>query len=141
MRLYTFCHAYMSSIQQGIQSAHILGNIVKTYYDRLGEKGEMVRDFLSKHKTMIVCNGGNSASLDMLEDFFLSCDNPYPWSSFCEDEDSMEGMMTGLGIILPEEIYGATLVDDCFQFNDIMYHDGFYEYELIKRIKTAPLAR
>lgn len=144
MRLYTFMHVYISSIQQGIQTAHIVGELNNEY-------SPMVVDWQQEHKTIIVCNGGNSKSIKELIAFFCDRRNPYPFAGFYEDEDSMEGMCTGVGIILPEEIYEAKMksvpidsggfVEIGYEFENKIYTCTTYEYELIKRIKSAPLAR
>jgi hypothetical protein len=171
MRLYTFINCYLSSIQQGIQTAHLVGEFFNytnknriTIGSRTGTRGEilevthqltesdlMVREWSEEHKTIIVCNGGNATSIRELIGFFINSRNPYPFVPFNEDQDSLDGALTGVGIILPEEIYDAKIksapldtggfVELGYEHEDIIYPFGSYEYELIKRIKSAPLAR
>jgi hypothetical protein len=40
LRLYTFCNFYLSSIQQGIQSAHIVSELFVDYRFAIGRKEE-----------------------------------------------------------------------------------------------------
>lgn len=157
-RLYTFINCYLSSIQQGIQSGHILGEICLK--DKQGylsnQNSQVLRDFLAEHKTFIVCNGGNHSSIKNLYNFFNSPHNPYPWNYFKEDSESLDDILTGVGIILPEEVYDVeceVIIDKKtgerikkFVFNGdgvtVEYTDpSTYTYQLIDLIKSAPLAR
>lgn len=164
MRLYTFINYYLSSIQQGIQTAHIQGELAnQVFKDNMTSfKSHMIKDWSINHKTIVVCNGGNGSSLWDLIKFFQHKENIYPWDSFCEDGDSLGGALTGVGIILPEEIYDIEIK---FEYNRengervktfiyskvdeknnnvrwILYNDPTdYRYQLIDRIKSAPLAK
>lgn len=150
MRLYTFINYYLSSIQQGIQTAHIVGELFNQVHQLTTPyKAKMICDWSMKHKTILTCNGGNSASIRDLESLFASNQNPYPYARFNEDEDSLDGALTGVGIVLPEEIYGAVYDKDYdayiyFNWDGIqvkVYNSDTFEYNLIKTIKSAPLAR
>lgn len=161
MRLYTFMHCYISQIQGGIQTSHVQGELANQIFNQddrycINNKKTMIKDWSTNHKTIIVCNGGNSAMLKDLCSFFSSLENPYPWAEFREDEDSMEGMRTGVGIILPEEIYD---VDVEFKYGtgskskerikeysyncplvSVIYNDPeSYTYQLIDKVKSARL--
>lgn len=112
LRLYTFCSFYLSSIQQGIQTAHVVHELFLKY-NGIAESLEITRlhRWAEDHKTIIVLNGGTNKDLKDLLDFLNSeVDNfnfPAPYVSFSEDEDSLGGILTAVGIILPEEIYNA----------------------------------
>jgi hypothetical protein len=54
---------------------------------------------------MILLNGGYADTLRTLIDRFSSPENLYPWNYFHEGEDSLDGALTCVGIILPEKIY------------------------------------
>jgi hypothetical protein len=157
MRLYTFINYYLSSIQQGIQSAHIAVDLFCKYTDPKYDKKilDTIITWADDHKTMVVCNGGNVASLKDLIQFFKDEENIYPWASFCEDGDSLGGTLTGVGIIIPEELYDVTTE---FEYNKktgirskqyvyakdirVTYADPeSYIYQFIDRIKSAPLAK
>ena len=125
MRFYGFGNYYLSSLQQGLQAAHTVGEIfvkhnhailnsVNDYTQpkeiELLEKADMVLDWAQHHKTMVLLNGGNSLSLQELFDFFDNEDNPYPYAKFHEDDQSLNGALTYVGIILPEKIYETSLM-------------------------------
>lgn len=115
MRAYYFGNMYLSSIQQGIQAAHVTHELFlkhtvhsKFTSDNIGEKQrDTLYDWARNHKTMILLNGGYSDNLRELMIRFSSPENPYPWTFFNEGEDSLDGALTCVGIILPEKIYEA----------------------------------
>lgn len=146
MRLYTFINAYLSQIQQGIQTAHILGELINSHRTRAQD--EFLGDWIQNHKTIIVCNGGNAQSIRDLTEFFKNKKNPYQFATFHEDGDSLDGALTGVGIILPETIYDVYWDRDAEAYvqelenGDLVYireTAGFF-FELIKQIKSFRLA-
>ena len=138
MRLYTLTNVYLSSIQKGIQSAHLAVDLVRKYDQKIpqalppykdgifSDKDDIstkVRDWADNHKTMIVLNSGNSAMLGNLQRAFEIYDvqakkaksdrTPViPYAFFREDEESMNGTLTCVGCILPKTLYSVTCVDD-----------------------------
>lgn len=169
LRLYTFTNMYLSSIQKGIQSAHLVHEImiesqmnrVTTFADSNGirqsidytQKNLMVLEWAEHYKTMIVCNGGNSAMLQEFIDFMESGNLPYPWTYFKEDEESLNGALTVVGIVLPEDIYDARFIKDAWRTEEgemksacqcsrslKVYKEGEYMYDFIKRVQSARLA-
>ena len=132
MRFYTVGNMYLSSIQQGIQAAHCLGEMF------LGHRhNDNFIDWLNEHKTMICLNGGNNANLLALHTLFTNAQNPgYPVAHFREDEQSMAGMLTCVGIIVPEKIYGIDLADA-----NTWSGLSSWEVELATALKKLPMAR
>lgn len=105
-RFYGFGNYYLSSIQQGIQSAHVLGELFVKYNQPDSIEQKILYDWAKNHKTMVLLNGGNSASLKELHNFFNEvASERYPFASFNEDEQSLDCALTCVGIILPEKIY------------------------------------
>jgi len=100
MRAYFFGNMYLSPIQQGIQAAHVTHELFLKY----GIDSRFY-DWAQDHKTMILLNGGYSENLRELIALFDSRENPYPWAHFNEGEDSLDGALTSVGIVLPEKIY------------------------------------
>lgn len=104
MRAYFFGNMYLSSIQQGIQAAHVTHELFRKYktpsvfFDSLANWADL-------HKTMILLNGGYGDNLRALIDMFNTTENPYPYTFFHEGEDSLDGALTCVGIVLPEKIY------------------------------------
>lgn len=148
MRLYTFVNCYLSSIQQGIQTGHILGEIVNKYQVYSCTRPKQVYNFLRVHKTFIVCNAGNFYGVMDYVGLFDRIENPFPWSYFKEDQQSLAGLITGVGIILPKEVYAAKLGEDgLYRYENeeentsITYNSGSWMEELIRSVKSAPLAR
>jgi len=170
--LYTFINMYLSPIQAGIQSAHILGelhnkadfNTIVTRSDEsygnecnvvYTKRSLMTKDYSQNHKTIVVCSGGNAANIREYIKFFDSPENLYPWIHFNEDQDSLDGALTGVGIILPEEIYEVEVSFENYKtfsgdfekikvftnkITGVRYGDSTsYIYQLINKIKSAPL--
>ena len=107
MRAYFFGNMYLSSIQQGIQAAHATHELF-IKYNQPGRAQAYLLDWATDHKTMILLNGGYAATIQELVDFFGEQDGPYglyPFAPFYEEEASLNGALTTVGIILPEKIY------------------------------------
>ncbi|NCP98081.1 hypothetical protein GW796_08625 [archaeon] len=132
MRFYGFGNYYLSSLQQGLQSAHLVGELF-TQNSIGGSKSNQVFDWAKNHKTMVLLNGGNSKDLQELFDFLNSSENPYAFAKFHEDEDSLGGALTYVGVVLPSFIY------DLAYFIRTSSND--YEYdsvnEAIKKLKPV----
>lgn len=119
MRAYFFGNMYLSSIQNGIQSAHCVSEMFKKYETNCGIEVPLLahnREFTTKdvlytwakrHKTMILLNGGYASNLDEIAKFFARKHNPYPWAKFKEEEASLNKATTCVGIVLPAKIYDA----------------------------------
>lgn len=125
MRCYHFGNYYMSSIQQGIQAAHCQMELFVKYekidlYDyarntndsppehiiRRANLAGQLFNWSKNYKTMVCLNGGNNKDLLKIKELFTFNDT-YPWSYFCEDEESLGGILTNLCIVLPEAIYDS----------------------------------
>ena len=163
-RMYTFTNIYLSSIQKGIQSAHCITDmIVKydkpfiTFFNRTPTpQTDMLNHWMKNDKTMIVMNGGGDGSLEELHNFFMrGVDCMFPFAKFNEDDYSLNGALTCVGILLPERIYeGAKILrhdlkrtntieipsikietheTSIFVFND-------FEVELMQRLNRFQLA-
>ena len=142
MRFYAVGNQYLSSIQQGIQAFHVLGEMAIFYAPRkqlLGASNAemMYHDWLNNHKTVICLNGGNNAALTDFWYFIHKPDhNTLPYSKFNEDDASMGGMLTSIGIVVPEKIYGIR-ADDASTWLGL----SAWEVELGLRLKKMPTAR
>ncbi len=113
MRAYFFGNMYLSSIQQGIQAAHVVADMFIKYELTLLEpsaidKGILLRKWASEHKTMILLNAGYSESIHQLVNFFDDRQNPFPWVEFHEGEDALDGALTSVGIVISEKIYNTS---------------------------------
>ena len=152
MRLYTFTNFYLSPIQHGIQSAHVLSDMfVKYKYNH--KKSSIVYDWAEHHKTMIVLNGGANVDLQYIDDEFEKIGDAliYPFTQFYEDKVSLNNLLTCVGIVLPKEIYDAISYEKMLSkfemtnfpdFPDDYKLDFFYHNtdtgELIRYRKDSP---
>jgi len=105
MRAYFFGNMYLSSIQQGIQAAHVITNIFTKYDPGVDKEADILYEWALEHETMVLLNAGYSENIRDLLSFFDDPENPYPWSEFHEGEDALDCALTDVGIILPEKIY------------------------------------
>ncbi len=112
MRCYHLSNMYLSSIQQGIQSAHAQMELFVKY------DADIVPGYMSvqktnlftwakEHKTMIVLNGGYVSHMQEALEFLSKESHPYPFAPFYESDDALGGILTNIAIVLPEKIYVA----------------------------------
>lgn len=175
MRLYTFCNYYLSSLQQGLQTAHVVHELFNKYdvnqfsssTDESAyslERELQLRDWSQNHKTIVILNGGNCQTLTDLVQFLHSMQNPFPYTGFCEDGESLNFALTCVGIVLPERIYDAAekirsrsmeLLDyihggfhlqkknagGSFSFDEHAPKFSVFEKELIERLNMCGLAK
>ena len=96
----------MSSIQQGIQTAHLVGELQNKFND-----DPLFDQWCKKDKTIIVCNGGMAR--DILDSYreLLELNLQLPIASFQEEAGALDikgsASITSFGIIVPEYIYDA----------------------------------
>jgi hypothetical protein len=137
LRLYTFTHFMLSSIQQGIQAGHAAVELTRRGND-------LTIKWAKDWKTMICLNGGNSQELKELVFFFSNYNNIYPWCSFSESNDALDGVLTSVAIVLPENIFKTSSElrsgEPRMTFD---YPDAFneWELELIDRLSRTGMAR
>jgi hypothetical protein len=152
MRLYSFVNFYLSSIQQGIQTAHVLQELNNEYGRKISAPGKVLFDWARDHKTIIVLNGGTRS--DVEKTYFrlkeLCIPLGLPFSFFHEDDDSLGGIVTCCAAVIPEVLYGATPLpaptENSFAFirpgePQISFWEDTPEWELIRLIRSFNLAR
>lgn len=113
LRLYTFTNpTYMSQIQCGIQSLHVLGRLHKKYRNcDTDERVErlLLFDYNDNHETVIVLNGGVHGDLVAINEY-MKTEMPQlelPFAHMNEDAYSLNSSMTCVGVVVPESLYGA----------------------------------
>ena len=158
MRAYFFGNMYLSSIQQGIQAAHVTAELFHKYQVGPGATRDahynMVMDWARDHKTMVLLNAGYSNELWLLRDTFAQNHNPYPWAYFHESTEALDNAFTCIGIVVPERIYKtaiycreSTVPPDVFQNGIVGASHGMptdlsdWECELINKLNGYSLAR
>ena len=133
MRFYAVGNQYLSSIQQGIQAAHCVAEMLMQPYTE--GRSQAKQDWALNHKTIICVNGGNNKSLNDFYDL-VRYQSQFPVARFYEDDASLGGILTCVGIVVPEKIYNADL-DDPYLV-DRLGSDGF---EIARALRSMPLAR
>ena len=146
MRAYFFGNMYLSSIQQGIQAAHVVAELFIKYDDANGPNFHTLREWAVDHKTMILLNAGYGAEIHSLVDFFQCNDHPYPWAQFYEEPAALDGAITMIGIILPPKIYDTGV--ELYKANPTIpignllnYVYTFWEQSMVERLPNYGLAR
>lgn len=113
-RMYCVVNQYIAGIHAGIQSAHAMSEVFLRYPQRIGPASHLLWDWAFDDKTMIVLNGGYQSSLQELCEKLKPLSGTYPWASFCEEQDALNGAMTAVAVVLPEYMYSpqyAEVVD------------------------------
>lgn len=146
-RLYSFTNYYLSSLQKGLQTAHLVEELnLKYTLAGVNAWRSMSNNFKATHnvlqnwgkynKTIIILNGGNSARLLDIYKFFLEYDASLslPFAKFNEDEQSLNNALTCVGIVVP-----MTIVD---YYSQTSYSNGYLppEEKLHQLIKGCGLA-
>ena len=115
LRCYTFGNMYMSSIQQGIQAAHAIGELFVKYNPldagasaHYANTIDMLYTWASSHKTMICLNAGMDSEMRLVQELLQRSDNPHAWAAFYESTEALGGLLTNIAIILPESVYSVT---------------------------------
>jgi hypothetical protein len=99
-----------------------------------GAENKFVDEWLHHHKTLVCLNGGHDAKVRDMYNFLTGAEHPYPFAKF--HEENMGNMLTSVGVIVPEKVYGIDLMD-ASTWSDLTP----YEVELATRLKKLPLAR
>jgi hypothetical protein len=113
MRLYSFVNMYMGGIHAGIQTAHAVSSMWRRYEgkdafpndDHPCAQLDTLRAWEDDHKTAVLLTGGDHRALLELEAFMRRPDNPFPWGSFNESTDALNGALTAVVIVIPEKLY------------------------------------
>jgi hypothetical protein len=102
---------YTAGIHAGIQSLHATSAMWRRYFrDPDSEQAQTLCEWEDNHKTVVVLNGGYQSALLELEALLQSPDNPFPWCSFNESIEALNGALTAVCIVLPEKLYDRDLM-------------------------------
>lgn len=136
MRLYVFTNCYLSSIQKGIQTAHVVAE--------MAELADPVHDFhawAQCHKTIIVLDGGNNYNLNSISKILKTIDHNFFWAEFREDEDSMGEMLTAVGVLLnADAVYAIEKLRAGARFEDFSHRFNMPEKMIIALVADSKLA-
>lgn len=111
MRLYSFVNFYLSSIQQGIQTAHCVSNLFAECEGSKTPAGRVLYDWAENHKTIITLNGGNNQSILEAHQVLVSygAELNLPVTIFYEDDQSLGGIATSCAIVVPDTVYERSM--------------------------------
>lgn len=134
MRLYTFVNFYLSSIQQGIQTAHCVSNLFVMFNDTTTPEGHALHDWGTNHKTIITLNGGNNQTIHETYQHLLDLGGQLnlPVTIFYEDEQSLGGIATSCAILVPEYIYDGVYPEEQIQAADMELHQLLRSHSLAR---------
>ena len=141
MRLYAFSNYYLSSLQQGLQTAHLVANL---FCQNSGGTSHRLDEWARWHKTIVILNGGNSANISAISHQLstLGAQLGLPNASFCEDIESLNGAITVTGIVVPSNVYEFAAVRE-WNVTNIHLESVVSptERELATILQSYPLAR
>lgn len=100
MKMYVFCHTWLSGIQRGIQGAHAIAEMVAIKCENKSFQ-KLFTDWAFNHKTMVFLNGGGSNDLDDLYTLIVFGNYTHFTSKF-EEDDSLAGATTAVALLLPD---------------------------------------
>lgn len=117
MRLYSFTNMYTSGIHAGIQTAHLVHEMMRKYEKkndgphmdlRAATKLGNLYDWADNHKTIIVkCGGYHSALVSLYDELKeYSAYFQLPMGRWRESKDALNNAQTAVGIVVPKEVYG-----------------------------------
>lgn len=110
-RMYCVVNQYIAGIHAGIQSAHAIAEVFRDYTPAKTKAGKLVLEWADEDKTIIVLNGGYQSSLQSLCEKLIPVSATYPWASFCEEKDALNGAMTAVAVVLPEYMYNPQYME------------------------------
>lgn len=115
-RLYSFvANHYLSPLQCGLQTAHVVSELSTICADEpTAIKRTAFSHWAKNDKTIIICGAGNHKGV---VDSYAALQNTaahlgMPVALFREDEQSMNGMATACGVIVPEQYWNVEFVDE-----------------------------
>ena len=83
------------------------------------------QEWAAHDKTIIICSAGNQAGVKEAHDKFtelsLALEIPVSVDIFAEDLDSMNGMVTACGVLVPECFWNAKNVDEIGKVNSYCF--------------------
>lgn len=109
-RLYSITAAgYLSRLQQGLQTAHVVGELFADT-ELMSKQRDALLAWARTDKTIIILSAFNHGGvIDAYQQLSPLADSlNLPSAIFREDMESMNGMATACGVIVPEQLYDVT---------------------------------
>ncbi len=116
MKLYSFTNMYTSGIHAGIQTAHVISEMLRKYEQahKINPECIVTRnkylkmiDWADTHQTIVVLNAGGHTSLQNLyrELTQYSADWHLPLGKWYESEHALNGAMTAVGLVVDDKAW------------------------------------
>ena len=120
-RAYFFGNMYISQIQHGIQAAHVVTKMAvdAIHIGKYSRHSSVFLGWAEHGVTKILLNGGYQSNLEKINTIFEAAALVLnlPTAHFREEPDALNGAMTSVGIVVPEEVYNHTdTPDNIFDF-------------------------
>jgi len=129
---YIFTHVYMNTMQQGIQSLHVVGELVAKYGQEPESKGFAdLMEWASQHKVVrILSAGGTPEFFTHRENAFdLAGDHDLPYASFTEPDNYNQ--VTAFGFIVTPEL--------CFEIEQARSSQRYDSGNILSGVDMGPL--
>ena len=130
-RFYSFvANLYLSPIQCGIQTAHAVSEMSVKYHPNTSMAGDAYFDWAREDKTIVILAATNHAGVlaahEQLKVFAEKFELPV--TIFHEDEQSMNGMATACGIVVPDRFYKVELTKPDYRNTSHDALTGYWTY-------------
>lgn len=143
-KAYFFGNYYLSDVQQGVQGMHVTSGYAKKYVfsEPVGEQFDnalnVFKEWACNDHVVVLLNGGNSESLSGLINMFDTKENPFPWMFFNEDNASLNGALTSVGIILPRCLSNARpeVKEELFNLTNFVNKKGHVQKKHWENVST-----
>ena len=126
-RFYTFVNRnYMSPVQWGIQTAHCVSSMMSAAVldnaqareapmEGAGLLAQAMRWAVGEPTLMVMAANNVAELLELKANLAPLCNSlGLPFASFCEDMASLNGAITCVGFLLPEELFTLQMKTDAF---------------------------
>lgn len=113
-RLYAFvAGGYLSPLQLGLQTAHVVANI-SVAYNEWNHELAAYQTWAAEDKVIIICSAFNSQGvLDCFAELSRSGRAlDLPMSIFFEDQESLNGAATACAVVVPQKYWDAKPLKD-----------------------------
>ena len=112
-RLYAFvANHYLSPLQCGLQTAHVVSEM---FHESVPLQRDALEQWAGEDKTIIICGAGNHKGVvdcwSEIERINSALPTMLPGAIFREDEQSMNGMATACGVIVPKKYWDVKFVE------------------------------
>lgn len=103
-RAYFICNMYTAGIHAGIQAQHCTSELFVKYSSEPDKSG-FLWQWAREDKVTILLNGGYQQNLLDFESFFKYSGCRFPWTSWRESQEALNGALTCVGVIVPVDIF------------------------------------